>query len=342
MYHGRRSGRLPRFRPIHLRRLQIGCTVRIPTAPDGARGCSALGRYNGEPLAGTAGQNTGWLLVEHPGAWKKDAFASDGLDPDVAAELKRRAADAGVRPLLIKRDDRGSSQGTRHAYLVHSGRDNPWTRRFEFMSQSALLELDLQQARESSPPDAGTAVSRPMYLVCTHAKRDACCAMYGRPIAETLGKEHAGVWQCSHLGGDRFAANMAALPHGVSFGRLNVESGREIVREFDAGSIALESYRGRCLDSFPVQTAEAVVRRRMGLHGVDAIRPTAERSTSDGFEVDFRHGSDVTTVTVVKTETTVCATDCSALEPSTAIRYRVVDDADSTAAFAAGASARRL
>lgn len=284
-----------------------------------------MARHNGEPLAGTTGQNTGWLLIEHPGPWAEDAFASRGLDDD-AVEVIKGAAATGVRPLLIKRADRRDLTGPRWVFLVGSTRGTPWIRRFEYDSLSDLLTgLDVGSAREPTPPAVGTPVTDPMYLVCTHAKRDACCAMYGRPIATALSAEHPGVWESSHLGGDRFAPNLVALPQGFSFGHLDVAAARRALRQHGSNALALDHYRGRCLDSFPVQTAEVFVRRTFDIHGIDALDPVAERATEDGFTVAFRHRDDHFTVTVARTETTVCATACGAERSSIAIRFRAVD-----------------
>lgn len=57
-------------------------------------------------------------------------------------------------------------------------------------------------------------------FVCVHGLRDACCAKFGYSIFLELKKIGANVRQCSHLGGDRFAANMIVFPGGNCFGHL--------------------------------------------------------------------------------------------------------------------------
>ena len=52
-----------------------------------------------------------------------------------------------------------------------------------------------------------------MWLVCTNGKRDACCARDGLPVARALAALRPDeAWECSHLGGHRFAANVALAP----------------------------------------------------------------------------------------------------------------------------------
>ncbi len=62
-----------------------------------------------------------------------------------------------------------------------------------------------------------------MALVCTHGRHDVCCAVRGRPVAAALAAAATGwdVWECSHVGGDRFAANVLLVPSGELFGSLD-------------------------------------------------------------------------------------------------------------------------
>ncbi len=61
----------------------------------------------------------------------------------------------------------------------------------------------------------------PILLVCTNGKRDACCALRGRALMTALAADHAErTWECTHLGGHRFAGNLVCLPHGIVYGRV--------------------------------------------------------------------------------------------------------------------------
>ncbi len=86
-----------------------------------------------------------------------------------------------------------------------------------------------------------------------------CCALRGRPVAAALAEAFpagAGaddqdapddwhVWECSHLGGDRFAANVLLLPTGDLFGALDPAGAVDVVRRFAAGRTSLAHWRGR-------------------------------------------------------------------------------------------------
>ena len=86
---------------------------------------------------------------------------------------------------------------------------------------------------------------QPLFLVCTHGKHDQCCAKFGIPIYNELAK-HMGeqAWQCSHLGGDKFAANMLCLPHGIYYGYVSVADVQLIVEAYCQNQLYDKKYRG--------------------------------------------------------------------------------------------------
>ncbi|MFI6578522.1 sucrase ferredoxin [Nocardiopsis sp. NPDC050513] len=302
--------------------------MRLPTAPDGSRGCSALARYTGEQIAGTAGTTGGWLLVEHPGPWRHPAFSSPGLDKAVVSKLAERIVGRDVKPQLIKRPGTrrpDGERGPRRAYYVHTSRTSPWVRMVEFEDLAELLEYDVTAVEKPEPPDFGVPVEHALYLVCTHAKKDPCCAVLGRPVAAALAGGRAEVWETTHVGGDRFAANLVALPQGHYFGRLDPESAVRTVTAFERGDVVPDNYRGRCTDSSAVQAADAALRSRLGTVGVDAVTHLDEEYTDTDVRVTLGHGGGVYTVSVTAEEGPECATTCSAIAPSRPVHHRVTE-----------------
>ena len=84
-----------------------------------------------------------------------------------------------------------------------------------------------------------------MVLVCTHGTRDACCAVRGRPIVATLARAlPEEVWECTHLGGHRFAGTLLSLPDGACFGRLEPATAVEVVTSHRAGRTDAAHLRG--------------------------------------------------------------------------------------------------
>lgn len=251
--------------------------------------CSDLSGRFAEPLAGTAPLATGWLLLEHSGPWSRTA--TDALAGDAAAsQTVRRAASTGsVKTLLLRRPRHASSQmdtdrTSRAAFLVHAG-PAPWCEELDPLS-STFADLDPEMLLRRRAPGIGDARTEPLFLVCTHAKRDRCCASLGRPIADTLAALHPHqTWECSHLGGHRFAGNMLVLPDGFAYGNLDVAAALDVVSSTRSGVVDAAHLRGRTWLDRAVQAADVWARRRSGPCAPDAVRiigvSTAQESETD-------------------------------------------------------------
>jgi hypothetical protein len=112
----------------------------------------------------------------------------------------------------------------------------------------------------------------PLFLVCTHGRRDPCCAERGRPLARALSAAYPEqTWECSHMGGDRFAGNLLCLPHAISYGRVAPEDAATIATEYLLGQLDLAHLRGRGTYPFAVQAAEWHLRTRLGLTGLNDL-----------------------------------------------------------------------
>jgi hypothetical protein len=88
-------------------------------------------------------------------------------------------------------------------------------------------------------------------------------------------------WEVSHLGGDRFAANLLVLPRGDYFGRLEPEDAEPLATGYEAGQIDLAHYRGRSTHPRLVQAAEHFARESQGLTGLDDLA-VADYRRADG------------------------------------------------------------
>jgi hypothetical protein len=94
----------------------------------------------------------------------------------------------------------------------------------------------------------------PVLAVCTNSSRDLCCGLDGRALVTALSPD-PGVWECSHLGGHRFAPTALHVPSGLVYGRLTEPVARSLIsRGPDAESAAW--LRGRSALEAPVQVAE--------------------------------------------------------------------------------------
>jgi hypothetical protein len=104
---------------------------------------------------------------------------------------------------------------------------------------------------------AGATAAGPLYLVCAHARRDRCCGRFGTPLARSLGERYpAQVWETTHLGGHKHAANLALLPHGLYYGPVDLPAAVGAIEAYQAGTIVAHRYRGRAGHDEAWQQAE--------------------------------------------------------------------------------------
>jgi len=246
--------------------------------------CSAASEAGGESLVGTASRSRFWLLVEQPGPWGHDPMTDSRLPADVGRELRERARQAGVRVLLIKQRD--SAGEGRRCFLAYTGSRQRRIRSLEVAAAADLLDLDLEALAARRFTDVGEPFDRPLYLVCTHGKHDACCARRGGPLFRALRSEDA--WECTHIGGDRFAGNLVCFPHGLYYGRVPAADGPRVTAEYAEGRVILKHLRGRSAFSPPVQAAEVEVRRRTGILGIDDLELRLHEEDGDRNRVVFR------------------------------------------------------
>ncbi|WP_348788126.1 sucrase ferredoxin [Leifsonia sp. NPDC080035] len=249
--------------------------------------CSDRARERGDPLPGTAGRGDRWLLVELESAWGRHAFFDSALDPALGAAIVARAESAGIRPLAIRRtrlraDERRAQ--TRWRWALVDARPGRAAIRWGVVSDPAdLLGLPLDGS-------AGTPSDRPAFAVCAHARHDQCCAVRGRPVVEALARSHPEeTWECSHLGGDRFAATMILFPHGLLYGAVPAAEADAIVADYADGRVDPRYLRGRTSLSTVAQAAEAFARDASGDTGIDAYRVLAEHPHPHGWTVVLEH-----------------------------------------------------
>jgi hypothetical protein len=256
--------------------------------------CADVSAESGEPLAATASRVDHWLLVEYRGLWAPDALPDSALDAAVKSRLAEQlAAFPRSRLLFIRRPDRRRSRGLA-CFYARTRELNPELFRFDLDSHEELLEVDFIAQR-------GRRLDHPLFLVCTHGKRDRCCARYGRPLYDVVREaaEEDRVWQSTHVGGDRFAGNLVCLPEGLYFGRVGRGDAWRVLDEYLAGRIDLGRYRGRCCYPFHVQAAERALREATGRRGIDDLRlARIERSGDAVWQVTFTVDGEVREVEV--------------------------------------------
>ena len=213
-----------------------------------------------EPLPGTAKPGSVYVLFEWPEAWPRDVMGDAALGEELTAKLAPKLEEHNATLLLIRHPTReGRNISDHHLYLVFA--DEAVTEVKHVDSPDELLDLDL-----SGPGRNGAERrDRPLLLICTHAKRDRCCAVKGRPMVNELHARHPFgpgndmVWETSHIKGHRFAPTMLLMPWAYSFGRMNVEATDAMLTDASEGLYFVPGNRGRGTLGPVEQVAELAV-----------------------------------------------------------------------------------
>jgi hypothetical protein len=288
--------------------------------------CAAAARERDDPALGTAPYTRRWLLVEHPGPWPVDALSAPDISPEVRVLLTRTAAAHAARTLLIRRPGRTPDPAHRAWAVVSEDGQVTWG------SWSSDEDLGDAAAILAAPPASvdGAAPAPPILLVCAHGLHDVCCALRGRPVAAALAKVWPeGTWECSHVGGDRFAANVVVLPDGVYYGNLNAHSAVASVRSHLAGEVPVDHLRGMTRVVPPAQVAIAAVHREYGPFAAGDVQVIgAEQQTGGVWRVELttpQNRSSPIAATIATARRRSAQLTCRAAGETPATDYRVVE-----------------
>lgn len=232
--------------------------------------CAQISRDAGDPLIGTAARADIWLLIEYTAAWGRNEIESSSL-PLAVKDWIEQARRFNTRTRLIKRG--GSRDKAITVFVAVTLEQRQTLYRFQLERYEDLLALDLEAMRDGQSRYEPYRYDAPLFLVCTHGKHDACCAKFGLPVyneLERLAGEHT--WQSSHVGGDKFAANVVCFPNGIYYGRVAVSEVKDIIASTFQSQIYMAKYRGRSCYMPVVQAGEFFLRDRTGKNDVAAFR----------------------------------------------------------------------
>ena len=290
--------------------------------------CSDAARSRGDDNTGTASRVDLWILVELPVTWGRNPIHDAAIPPDVRDALKRASADIPRSRVVFIRK-RVECLGPTRIYIVRSA-PTISMQTLDLPSIDHILAVDFVQLSTQH-----SALSTPLVLICTHGQHDSCCGRRGYPLFNAL-RQHEGfdLWQCSHIGGDRFAANAVVLPWGLYYGPVETSDADALAQSIARGEILLPSYRGRCTMSRPVQAAETFLRRATGIIGRDEVHFVSREDLDDGrIRIHFDRG-EVVIERYVATE--AARLTCMSMREEPIAQYRLV-----TVAPAAGRPDRR-
>lgn len=253
--------------------------------------CAQWSRTQRVDPVGTAGSHAGFVLVEWPLPWPRDAGDVQALEP-----VRGVVAGRGFRiQLVVPEADRS------RRVALYRRPPGPFTR---FEGRELHVQVDAagrgeSSASEGAPDDAaigdalgraterllsggGEPVGRCEVLLCTHGRRDRCCGSLGTRLWEQLrgsGIEGSGVRlaRTSHTGGHRFAATCVVLPAGTAWGFIDPDALRRVALGAGPLDDLLPRYRGCSgLDSPAAQALERAVLAEAGWPLFDCARSVVD------------------------------------------------------------------
>jgi hypothetical protein len=242
---------------------------------DRSEQCSVQAGVRGDPMLGTAFPASRLLLVEQPGPWGRAGLPESRFDRAIAHRLIARLDRQHIRVVMIRRPGRAVVDGPRRWATVDCRTDRERLLWGRFQQDAELLELDVGRILDGAEiTDTTWEDTEPLFAVCAHGTHDVCCAIRGRPVAAALEQVRPGrVWECSHVGGDRFAANVLVLPSGLLYGRVVASAAPALADAADNGTVLEQHLRGRVGFSPDVQAAMALLHRELPGLTVEDVRP---------------------------------------------------------------------
>lgn len=331
---------MPFFQKVNAGSLAVMPTQRNPRAglapaqldSDAHRVGSVCSTFTGEQLAGTAKPGQVVLALEYPRGWGHDILDGEALGEELSGRIKAflKANDAQLqfirqpgregqlranknKPVLFISWSRGLTDST-----------DPVAERMEVDGPESILELDLSQP--GNTPGA-ERIDHPLLLICTHGKRDRCCAVRGRPLAEALAAHYDDeqVWESSHTKGHRFAPSMLLLPGNYSFGRMAVGGATELLEHARRGDMWLQGNRGRGIYDGPSQVAEIIVARRIQREGITPKEAALVVTAVTLSDLVSHFSAKTASSTGAEPETVIG----SFHKPTADLGYRLVEDTES-------------
>ena len=239
-----------------------------------------------EDIFATASYFTKLLLVEYNFPWPEDPLTNNLLPQEVNDYLLHfKKASRANRVLFVKNKQKANLQI--NVFAINNLWEQPYTNHFILTDHKELLNFSetalFSQTHENKFPEL-------MYLVCTNGKRDKCCSKFGVPIFKQLSQLAGNVWECTHVGGDRFAPNVLALPYCIFYGALSIEDLPALVELTNGQKIFLKKYRGRSCNTMIEQAAEYYLRHQQNNLNIFDYEIVNSGENSPGyFEVEFRN-----------------------------------------------------
>ena len=250
--------------------------------------CALQSQETEQEIFGTAvAETTVWFFLEYAQPWTPKAVDDNNLPQSVQQWLQSHlAATAQSRLVFIKKSSQTPSPI--HFYVGIGCEAEQQLYRFQVENYEALLDIDVAGLLADPAAFESHQSAETLYLVCTNGKRDRCCSKFGLPVFTAMNQiEGASVWQCTHLGGHRYAPVVGVYPAGLYYRVLQPEDGERLVAATIAGDLVLHDYRGRTCYAGVVQAADYFLRQQTGQLEINRYRLQDQAVTAGVWRVTF-------------------------------------------------------
>lgn len=259
--------------------------------------CSAASRYFKEQLNGTAANSAVFILIEYNSPFPAKVTEAN-IDKEWLKKTQQLAKAHNGKVLLVR--NKTSNAESCKITFVDCNKCSYFTisttaDKYTAVDMSALLAADETVWQND-----------PFFLVCTNGKKDKCCSKFGLPVYKFFESFNTDVpvWESSHVGGDRFAANVVAMPYGIYYGHVAVEDVGHILVRTLLKKIYKNNYRGLSRRSFFEQSIECYVRDHLRNYDIDFdIHIHLIEHLDDYYKVEIKAGAHSTFIMELTRET---------------------------------------
>jgi hypothetical protein len=251
--------------------------------------CAEHARQLGNPLIGTIKPFSYLFLLEYDGTFGNKALAEadipDLLKNHLRSGIEQISKEMGKARLLLIKNQQSEKRQEKRLFVLNNDYEKPFVRRYTFERYQQLTHSPLHELIDE---DGGEEIDYPLYLVCTNGQKDKCCSRFGFPIYRSLyGKvknPEDAVWQSSHVGGHRFAANVVTLPYGLFYGFVEEDDLDGLIEQTQKRQIYLDKLRGRSSYTLIGQTVDYFIRQHTGVSDINGVE-WVKRVRLEGEEV---------------------------------------------------------
>ncbi len=207
--------------------------------------CSTNSRQNHEQWLGSASPAQVWIALSHPKPWGPSALASIDIGDQNRKHLTNIfSLYSDSRIQIITQTNSPEIVLFFAVAFEHDQR----LYRIPLTNYDNIRDLSWQDIIDNKPAYQKYLSPTPIYLICTNDQHDPCCGKWGQALFDQASSTE-NLWQCSHLGGDRFAANVVSLPAGNYYRQVDEAALQSVITAEKQNTIYIDQFAGRsCYD----------------------------------------------------------------------------------------------